>query len=257
VSEIAEFTALQVNGEEISLGSLLRQAKFAGRLEWVQAAVDAALVRQEAAERGITVSAEELQQAADRYRTERSLADSAATHAWLAARHLTVDDWVESLEEELLAAKVRVAVAGGRVEQHFAQHLLTFEWAVISHILVEEEGLAWELMAQIEDDDADFYALARRYSRDAATRHLGGYMGRIRREDLPAALRAAVFGAKPGEAVGPVQTRQGWRLARVEERHPPVLDDAIREQIAAQLWEEWLAARRKNSEIRRPLLEDV
>jgi parvulin-like peptidyl-prolyl isomerase len=164
-------------------------------------------------------------------------------------------EWQAGLELDVLTRRVQDAVTEKKIEAYFAQHLLSFEHVTISHLLVPDENLARELMAQIEEDGADFYALARRYSTDAATRPASGYLGIVRRGELTPAAQAAVFGAQPGEVVGPFETRASWRLVRVEDVHPASLDDLTREEIKNTLFREWLAAQRENTPIRTPLLD--
>src|SRR5207248_4911465 len=135
----------------------------------------------------------------DDFRAERRLFDVAATEQWLAEKQLNFDDWGVMIEGQLLARRVREAVAKKKIEPHFAQHRLDFDRATISRLLVADEELARELRAQIADDEADFHALARRYSIETATRPMGGYAGEVKRGELPAAVQADVFGGQPGE----------------------------------------------------------
>ncbi len=64
---LSEYIALEIDGETISLQEVLRFAKW-GRSTFIKDAVDAVLIRQAAAERGIKVSDEEFQQEADKLR---------------------------------------------------------------------------------------------------------------------------------------------------------------------------------------------
>jgi hypothetical protein len=52
--------ALQVNGEEISLQDVLRTAKWRQQLTFLQDAINVALIRQAAAQRGIEATNDEL-----------------------------------------------------------------------------------------------------------------------------------------------------------------------------------------------------
>jgi parvulin-like peptidyl-prolyl isomerase len=122
---------------------------------------------------------------------------------------------------------------------------------------LKEENVARELRAQIIEDDADFYSLARKHSIDMSTRPAGGYSGLLRRSEMEPAMEAAVFGAQPGKTVGPIKTYSGWQLLKVEAIHLATLDDSIRETIKSLLFEEWLAARRAKAKISIPLFEDV
>lgn len=252
---VGDEPGIVVNGEVVTVAEVLAGAKFAGDLGFVRKARDAALIRQEAEQRGIEVSAEEIQESANAFRAARSLHGSRETLAWLSANYLSVEEWEEGLEQELLTRHVRDAVVGKRIEEYFAQHLLSHEGVELSQLLVRDEDLASELALQIAEEGADFHALARRHSLDRDTRRAGGYRGMARRGELPPAAQAAVFGAAEGEVVGPFRAREGWWLLKVEKLHPAVLDGALRERLAEELFEEWLGVRREQAEIQIPLLE--
>lgn len=258
MTDLSELTAAEVNGERVGVADALRQAKFAGRLQFLLDAVDGALVRQGAAKRGIEVTGEELQAEADRFRAERELFDAEATEAWLAGSRLSFADWESCLEERITARKLREALTAGKVEEHFAVNRLSFDEADISRIVVGDEGVAQELRAQIVDDAADFHALARRHSLDAATRPAGGYAGTVRRSDLEAAAEAAIFGAQPETVLGPFKEgREEWVLIKVDEVRRARLDEALRETIKERLFAEWLEEQRDKARLSYPLLQPV
>ena len=246
----AQFTALRVNGEEISLHDLLSAAKLHGRLDFVGCAVDAALIRAAAARMNIAASDAELQQEADEFRARRKLYAAQATFDWLASLHLSQEDWEFLLEDEILLRKVRDAVCSGRVEQYFAENSRAFEAATILQCVVPEENVARELRAQCVDDKVPFYELARQFPAHR-------FVGTLRRGRMEGLLAAAVFGARPGEVAGPVRTDNGWCLALVEALHPPALDDSIRDEIASTLFAGWLSEERHKAEVETPVLSGI
>lgn len=256
MASLSEYVALEVDGEEINLYDLLKIAKLQGRLQFIQDGIDAAIIGRTAAERGIAVSDEELQKAADDFRATRELHDTASTEAWLAENHLSYVDWESLLEQQILKSKLREALTQNKVDQHFAEQGLSFDAASISRIVAKTEDVAKELRAQLIEDDADFHALARQHSIDQATKLAGGYAGKVQRTMLPAAVEASVFGGKPGKVIGPVKTDDGWELIKIESLHPATLDDSLRETIKAQLFTEWLSERRRKARVKVPLLID-
>ena len=254
LDDLNQCTALEVNGEPLSLAEALRLASWREQLGFLREAADGVLIRQQAAQRGIEITGAELQQTADAFRARRSLSTAAALEQWLVARHLTSTVWEQLLEQELILHKLREAVTAAQVEPYFAGHKFTFDAATISHLLVNNEGAARELRAQICEEGADFHKLARAYSLDTATRLASGYVGRVRRSDLPGEAAVAVFSAQPGRIVGPFKTDEGWRLIRVHALHPATLDDETREEIKALLFVEWLDERRRKARINTPVL---
>lgn len=247
--------ALEVNGEQIELAEVLRLAKLNGRLQFLRDAVDAALIRQGAAKRGIEATDEEVQAAADEFRAARELYDSEATEAWLANNFLTYADWEAWLEQDVRTRKLREALTAGKVEQHFAANRLAYDTAAVAHLVVKDEDVARELRAQITDDGADFHTLARTYSIDAATRPAGGYVGTVRRPDMEAEIEAAVFGASPGALLGPFKDERGWLIIKVESLQRATLDNPTRAAITDELFNEWLAEQQRKARVSYTLLQ--
>ena len=255
MSDLSEYVALEVNGEEISLYDVLLPAKGGGNLEFLQEAINAAIIRQEAARHALVVSDEELQSAADEFRAAHDLFDVASTEAWLAARRLTFEDWEAFVEGNVLRQKLREAVTADKIEHHFAVNKLAFDAAELSRLVVPDEDIARELRAQVIEENADFHALARTFSIDPATRLAGGFAGKVTRPEMEAAVESAVFGAHPGNVVGPFKLEDGWHLIKIEKLHRANLDDALREIIKEQVFAEWFEERLRKAKIKIPLLE--
>ncbi len=255
MTSLSEYIAVDVNGEMISLQEVLRFAKWCGQSSFIKDAVHAALISQAAIERGIKVLDKELQQAADAFRADRDLYDAETTEDWLATNYISHAEWESLLEDEIIRLKLRDVLTFGRVEKYFAEQRFCFDAAIISRLVVTEECVARELRAQIVADGADFHALAREYSVDLSTRPAGGYSGVMRRAEMEAEMEAAVFGAQPGQTLGPIKTYAGWELVKLETLHPATLDDAMRETIKSLLFDDWLACQRLKARISIPLLE--
>lgn len=89
-----------------------------------------------------------------------------------------------------------------------------------------------ELKAQLEGG-ADFVALAKTKSDDAATKDKGGELGFVRRGQLDKTLEDAVFALKANAYTAePVRTAEGFVLAQVTEVRPPAkraLDEVKRD----------------------------
>ncbi len=62
----------------------------------------------------------------------------------------------------------------------------------------------------------EFAVAARRYSDDDGSRAEGGDLGWVRRSDLAPAFARAAWSAPLGQAVGPVRSRFGWHVLRID-----------------------------------------
>jgi parvulin-like peptidyl-prolyl isomerase len=253
--ELDDAVAITVGEEQVSLAEVLRVAKWRGETAFVTQTVDYALCSKYAEANGIEVTDDELQEAADTFRSTRDLETGALLLAWLKERRLSVEDWEELLEADLLRRKVRDAVTDSGVPQMFAEHKTQFDSAEISWMVVGNEDISRELRAQIQDEGADFHALARQFSTDLASKPSGGYLGGLARNAIDPLLQPYVFGGKAGQVVGPIKTDEGWTLVKIERISRATLSEAAREQIKDYLFTEWLTARREEAAVTMPILD--
>jgi peptidyl-prolyl cis-trans isomerase D len=91
------------------------------------------------------------------------------------------------------------------------------------HILINDEKddaaalkLAQQVLAEAKSGK-DFGALAKQYSKDPGSADKGGELDWTAREDLEKPFADALFGMKPGEIAGPVKTRFGYHIIKLEE----------------------------------------
>jgi peptidyl-prolyl cis-trans isomerase C len=90
--------------------------------------------------------------------------------------------------------------------------------AAASHILVKTEQEALDLKRQIEEQGADFGALAKKHSSCPSGRQ-GGALGEFGRGDMVPEFDRVVFGDLPvGQVSEPVKTQFGYHLVRVDRR---------------------------------------
>lgn len=255
MTELNEIIAIEISGEKVSLADVLRHAKLNERLQIFDDAVDAALIRMACEQREIEVTGDELQEAADKFRTQRELYDGERTAQWLAQHRLSYTDWEALLEAEILKNKLIKNLTDKQIEQNFAENRLSFDSAKLSRLVVKEEEIARELRLQIVEEDADFHTLARKHSIDEQTKSAGGYVGDVARKSMEAMVEAAVFGATNGQIVGPFKVSSGWTLFKVEAINRATLDDVIRETIKSQIFDEWLKEAKRKAKPTMPLLE--
>ena len=98
-----------VNGEDLDLISAIRLSIFDGG-SFLNDAVTGMLVRQYAAERGITNTDAELQLAADEIRYARGQEGAETLRQWMRENHQDVLSFQDSLDLMLLRNKIRNAI---------------------------------------------------------------------------------------------------------------------------------------------------
>jgi parvulin-like peptidyl-prolyl isomerase len=107
------------------------------------------------------------------------------------------------------------SVSDDEIEHWYNSHLTGYERPAtrrVRHILVPTRAQADELERKLQSG-ADFAALARRYSSDAATASSGGVLGGriVQGQTLPAFDRVA-FSLKTNAISAPVRTASGWHI---------------------------------------------
>jgi len=83
------------------------------------------------------------------------------------------------------------------------------------HILLKDEAAARDARLRL-DDGTDFETLAKELSEDRASKVKGGDLGWFGRGRMAPEFEEAAFGAEAGSVVGPIKTRFGYHIIRVE-----------------------------------------
>ncbi len=129
-------------------------------------------------------------------------------------------------------------------EKAHARHILLRVPPGATDAQKAEIKLKAEGVAKIARSGADFAELAKKYSEDPASKDNGGDLGWFARGRMVKEFEDAVFGHKPGDIVGPVQSQFGYHIIKVEgfqpQRQRPL--DEVREEVRFQLLEGRAAA---------------
>ncbi len=250
-----EITLVQVNGIDVSLNHLVRQLGVADNLVFFGEFARRELVRQLAVREGVRTTPEDVHGEVDRWRYEHRLERVEDAETWLAQRGITLQDVAADAELRLLERLLSDKVTEGKIEPYFAQHTLDFDEAEVCWIFQRNGGVIEEIALQAREDGADFCAMAREFSQDDRTRPAGGFMGRIRRTQLPKGIAARLFAATPGDIFGPEKASGGFALYMLQQNHPATLDDRVTSEIRDTLFNQWLQTELQRSDIRYPIVE--
>ncbi len=115
------------------------------------------------------------------------------------------------------------------LENYYNEHTSDFregEQVQASHILIRVSPGASaadvsaaefkaEQVAKLARGGADFLELVKTHSEDPGTKETGGDLGWFGRDRMPEEFERAVFGAKPGDLVGPVKSQFGYHIIKV------------------------------------------
>ncbi|MEQ8292349.1 MAG: peptidylprolyl isomerase [Roseovarius sp.] len=131
-----------------------------------------------------------------------------------------------------------------------------------SHILVETEEEAQALVTQLEEEGADFAALARENSTGPSA-DAGGDLGWFGEGDMVEPFFEAVAALEPGGVSGPVETQFGWHVITLVETRDKERPDfeTVRNELENQVREQMLSAHveklSENAKIDRPDVSDI
>lgn len=190
--------------------------------------------------------------------TDAEIDNELAIQAELAAANNTtleqvLADQLYTLDE--YRAATRDMLLWNKVSQMVTANVSTAERQVHSrHILVKDEALARDLLAQIQAGALTFEDAARQYSLDGSSSYNGGDLDWVGRGDLlQPEVEAAIFALQPGEmASQPVRSSLGYHLIQtLEVAEGRALDPAALAQQKEQAFLYWLDQQRAAADIRR------
>ncbi len=256
-----EKIAAKVNGEVITESQLVEELMSRHGYVVLESMIETLAIRQEATERGISVTAEQVEA---RYQQAKSkivssvrdprLSASQIFAMWLVQRNLNQQTFREELEMQLLLEKMvedEIEVTDQEVAQYYENNqkqLERSEKVQVSHITVTTKEEAETIRQRIMSGEITFEKAAEEYSIDPYGRENGGLLPPMGRGELSnkawEPVREQAFKLKTDGEISPVfQTPMGWDILRREAYQkggtPPF--EEIQEELASQLYQARLA----------------
>ena len=152
---------------------------------------------------------------------------------------LTEDEARAQLRAAIIQQKLQdqvtqgITVSEDELRQAYEQNKDQYQTVTASHILVDSKDLAEQIKQKLENG-ADFAALAKQYSQDPGSADQGGSLGTQPKGTFVPEFEKAIWSAKPGEIVGPVQTQYGWHIIKVDSFDTKTFDD-VKDSLKQQL----------------------
>lgn len=225
----------------ITSEDIINQIKISCKTsELIEDILSSKIIQNAAEQAGITVSDQELQQAADQMRLSQNLKNADDTWEWLNKNYLSLEDFEKLVYKNTLSGKLAVHLFADKIEPYFYEHQLDYVSVVCYEVILEDEDLAMELFYAIQEGETSFFDVARKYIDNKDLRRKLGYKGKLYRKDLKPEISAAVFAAKPPQLLKPILTSKGAHLILVEEVIQAELNNLLRHKIATELFSEWV-----------------
>lgn len=234
-------TIIKINGVEVKHGDILVLLKTEGKYkDALQEYLKTTAIKIYAQANKIEVTDDELQQYVNAKRKELNILTVDSTNTYLASLGINIDQWVDSLENEVLVDKVKnTVIPDDRVSNYFTENSLKYTELAVYKIAVGAQDMAEEILLEARDDGDDFTKLAAKYSTDEDTAPLGGYMGRIKRGELSTSLETRLFTADEGAITGPVADKDQFAIYKIGKIFHPILDDKLKKEIRDTLFDMW------------------
>ncbi|WP_424099573.1 peptidylprolyl isomerase [Moorena producens] len=216
---------------------LRRSRKFA---EISTLAQQDALILNLCEEFSITVSDQEWQGAGDAFRVEHKLLGVTETNSWFSQQKITVEEWSEGIKVQLLTKKLKEHLFGEVIDSDYLSNRENYKRVALSQILVLDLAQALKIVKALRYDNASFCALALEHSKGKQSQENGGFVGICFLAELSQDIAKGIYEAKEGEVIGPIQTKLGYHILRVEKWFPTELSESVREAILEFLFQNWL-----------------
>jgi peptidylprolyl isomerase len=237
---------VRIDDEIIGTDDFIRILKLTGQFEGlIEQLVRDKLTVRAAKKQGIPVSPEEVQERADHFRRVQGLHRATDMNNYLDVLGVSLDEFESFITESLYQEKMMAIVCSDKaVEGYFKLNSPKFDSIEVSHIVVDSEGKAKEMISYLRDDPDSFAEMAREHS-TADTREHGGVIGKVMRGSLKTDVEAKVFNAAVGDLLGPFASsdRSFFEIFAVNAKHPATLDEDAAAEVRRLLREQWLLAR--------------
>lgn len=237
---------VRIDNEVIGVDDFVRILKLTGQFEGlIEQLVRDKLTVKAAKKAGVPVSPQEIQERADQFRRVQGLHRAADMNNYLNALGVSLDEFEEFITESLYQEKMMAQVCNEKaIDEYFHLNSPKFDSIEVSHIVLDAENKAKEMISVLRDDPDSFEEMAREHS-IADTREQGGRIGKVLRGSLKTDVEAKVFNAAVGDLLGPFPShdKSFFEIFMVNAKHPARLDEDTAAEVRRLLREEWLMAR--------------
>jgi parvulin-like peptidyl-prolyl isomerase len=223
----SEEVVAKVNGVDITRQQLLDLLEAEYGYYALQDLIQKELVRQRAEELQVSVDEDEFMETYGLIVAQ--FGGPQALAMVLMQNGLSEGQFIEQLKWNMLVASLagaEVEVNEDELKQWFEQNLSWYDqpFAVeVSHILVDTEEQANEILAQLEGG-ADLSELAAEHSLDPGTAPMGGYLGLVTEGLTVPEFEAVAFALEEGQ-FGLAESAYGWHIITVHSKQEAVAAD--------------------------------
>lgn len=216
--------AATVNGEKISKSELDDALSSQYGSTVLDTLISDEIIRQEMKNENIKVSDKEIAEEMEAYMDTFGGEDT--FNEVLKNSGVDVSIIEKNIMTYLASKKIlepRIEITDEEIQTYFDENKDSFdkeEEVEASHILVDDEKTAKEVVKKIEQDE-DFAELAKEYSTDTASKDNGGELGFFAKGDMVKEFEEKAFGMENGDISEPVKTEYGYHIIKVTDKQEP------------------------------------
>jgi len=176
----------------------------------------------------------------DDFCRKNNIADENNLLKYLNMKGMTLEDHKKNLEDSEKIKYIALQEFSKNAETEFINSKNLLDQYTYSLITVKESDLAYELYYQLDSNEAEFSALAKKYSSEGNTNKMG-IIGPQSLSKVHPVLKEKLLTAKKGELLNPFKVDKWWVIVRLEEKIEAKLDDFVRQKITLSLFDKWVS----------------
>ncbi|MDJ1180030.1 peptidyl-prolyl cis-trans isomerase [Roseofilum sp. BLCC_M91] len=242
---------LSINNQEIYWGDALNYLRTIAEDQSFLFKISAQhLIEQEIQNRDdLQILSHDVEQAIVQLRTQNELVAPEQFEVWLKEKNMSYESLRQQIEKRLKAEKLKLEITEAKIQPFFEMNQKKLEKIVLSRIVIAQQQEAETIKTQLQENPESFGELAQKHSL-TEDRYVKGIMPPIFISQLPEVAQEPVRVAPPGTMIGPFALEGGYCLLRVEQFIPVELDDTLKQQIRNQIFEQWLAEKLSQCEVK-------
>lgn len=202
---------------------------------------------------GVDLNPEEAKAAEADFCKRNQINSAEDAKAWAQQRYGTPELIRTLAAREMRLAKFKRDSFENELESYFLKRKSRLDRVLYSLIRTQQAGLAQELYFRVQDDGQSFSDLARQYSEGQEAK-TGGLIGPVELSVPHPNLAGLLSISQPGQLWPPKRIGEWYVVIRLEKFFPAKMDDAMRQRLLDELFQQWLKEKFQQAPISIPSL---
>lgn len=187
----------------------------------------------------ISINQQQINQAMSNFAQQQGISNQNELYQHCASNGISEEELINQVILPIKIAVYSQQEFGPKAESHFLQRKEDLDQVSYSLIRVTDKGLAHELYLQIEAGEVAFEKLAELHSQGPEKQSKGNIPLNALSRAHPV-LRNKLRTVSEGILMEPFEIEQWWVIARLNERRSCEFDDAMRQRMSTELFNQWV-----------------